>query len=150
DCNRLPGTAQSIMSVSDGTEIPGNLTLDASAIAAREREILAPYHAAIVADLDRRAASRKTCAIFPMHSCTPVFGCEAEPRPWHIGVIANADWRIGQALIALLAAETELCVGKNKPYSMNPDMDYTLPVHAEQRRLPYVEIEIRQDLIEDA
>jgi predicted N-formylglutamate amidohydrolase len=30
------------------------------------------------------------------------------------------------------------------------EMDYTVPVHCEGRGLPYVEIEIRQDLIGDA
>ena len=29
------------------------------------------------------------------------------------------------------------------------EMDYTVPVHCEGRGLPYVEIEIRQDLIGD-
>jgi predicted N-formylglutamate amidohydrolase len=149
DCNRLPGSTQSIMAVSDGTEVPGNRNLEVGAIRSREREILAPYHAAIERELDRRQAAQQACVIFAMHSCTPVFGTEA-PRPWHIGVIANADWRIGDALIDLLTAETDLCVGRNKPYSMNLDMDYTLPVHAERRRLAYVEIEIRQDLIAEA
>jgi predicted N-formylglutamate amidohydrolase len=30
------------------------------------------------------------------------------------------------------------------------ETDYTVPIHAEGRGLPYVEIEIRQDLIGDA
>ena len=81
-----------------------------------------------------------------MHSCTPVFGNDP-PRPWHIGVIAHRDWRIGEPLLDLLSAEADLCVGRNKPYEVNMEMDYTIPVHAEGRGVPYVEIEIRQDLI---
>jgi predicted N-formylglutamate amidohydrolase len=83
-----------------------------------------------------------------MHSCTPVFGGQA--RPWHIGVIAHRDWRIGEPLIELLSAETDHCVGRNKPYEVSMEMDYTIPIHAEGRGLPYVEIELRQDLISDA
>ena len=52
-------------------------------------------------------------------------------------------------MIDLLTAETDLCVGRNKPYEVNMDTDYTVPIHAEGRGLPYVEIEIRQDLIGD-
>src|SRR6185369_13457271 len=149
DCNRKPGLAQSIMLVRDGTEVPGNRNLTAEEVRAREVEILHPYQRAIERELDRRTAAGRPAVIFAMHSCTPVFGNEA-PRPWHVGVIAHRDWRIGQALLDLLSAETDLCVGKNKPYELNMETDYTIPVHAEGRGLPYVEIEIRQDLIADA
>jgi predicted N-formylglutamate amidohydrolase len=148
DCNRRPGLAQSIMLVSDGTEIPGNRNLRAEDVRARETEILAPYHQAIEQELDQRKTVGRPTVIFAMHSCTPVFGGEA--RPWHIGVIAHRDWRIGQPLIDLLTAETDFCVGKNKPYEVSMEMDYTVPIHAEGRGLPYVEIEIRQDLIASA
>jgi predicted N-formylglutamate amidohydrolase len=84
-----------------------------------------------------------------MHSCTPHLASDAEPRPWHIGVIAYRDWRVGDSLLALLEAEAGLCVGRNEPYSVNLEMDYTVPVHCEGRGVPYGEIEIRQDLIGD-
>ena len=38
-------------------------------------------------------------------------------------------------------------VGENEPYAVSDLTDYTIPVHGEQRGLPHVEIEIRQDLI---
>jgi predicted N-formylglutamate amidohydrolase len=149
DCNRRSGSAQSVMLVSDGTEIPGNRNLTAAEVNARESEILHPYHQAIEQELERRKALGRPTIIFAMHSCTPIFGGEAGPRPWHIGVIAHRDWRIGESLIGLLSAETDFCVGRNKPYEVNMEMDYTVPIHAEGRGLPYVEIEIRQDLIAD-
>ena len=40
-------------------------------------------------------------------------------------------------------------MGINEPYAMTDATDYTLPVHAERRGLPYVGIEIRRDLIAD-
>jgi predicted N-formylglutamate amidohydrolase len=148
DCNRKPGVTQSIMPVSDGTEVPGNRNLTAAEVRAREDELLQPYQATIERELDRRKAAGRPTVIFAMHSCTPVFGNDP-PRPWHVGVIAHRDWRIGEPLLALLSAEADLCVGRNKPYEVNMEMDYTIPVHAEGRGLPYVEIEIRQDLIAD-
>jgi hypothetical protein len=42
-----------------------------------------------------------------------------------------------------------LVVGDNEPYSVTDASDYTIPVHGEQRQLPHVAIEIRQDLIAD-
>lgn len=149
DCNRRPGNSQSVMLISDGTDILGNRNLTADEVRARETEILHPYHEVIDRELERRQAEGRPTVIFSMHSCTPIFGNDP-PRPWHIGVIAHSDWRIGDALIDLLAAETDLCVGRNKPYEVAMDIDYTVPIHAEGRGLPYVEIEIRQDLIGDA
>ena len=47
----------------------------------------------------------------------------------------------------LLRAEGDLVVGDNAPYAVSDITDYGVPVHAERRGLPHVEIEIRQDLI---
>jgi predicted N-formylglutamate amidohydrolase len=46
-----------------------------------------------------------------------------------------------------LRAEGGLVIGENEPYAVTDLTDYTVPVHGEGRGLPYVEIEIRQDLI---
>ena len=41
-----------------------------------------------------------------------------------------------------------LVVGDNQPYQMD-GIDYSVPRHAYPTRRPYVELEIRQDLIDD-
>jgi predicted N-formylglutamate amidohydrolase len=38
-------------------------------------------------------------------------------------------------------------VGENEPYAVSDDTDYTILVHGEQRHIPHVELEIRQDLL---
>lgn len=48
-----------------------------------------------------------------------------------------------------MRAEPDLTVGENEPYKVDDENDYTIPVHGEQRGLPHVELEIRQDLLED-
>jgi predicted N-formylglutamate amidohydrolase len=149
DCNRQIGSSQSIMARSDGTDVPGNHGLSAADKAAREVEIMRPYHDAIDRLLDQREAANVPTAIICMHSCTPRLAADTKFRPWHMGVIAHDDWRIGESLLALLAEEPELCIGRNEPYNVDIEMDYTVPVHCEGRGLPYVEIEIRQDLISD-
>ena len=47
----------------------------------------------------------------------------------------------------LLRAEPGLTVGDNEPETKSDATDYTVPVHGEQRQLPHLAIEIRQDLI---
>jgi|SRR5690349_1915056 predicted N-formylglutamate amidohydrolase len=150
DCNRRVGSSQSIMTRSDGTDVPGNCGLGDADKSARDLEIMRPYHAAIDKLLDRRMADRVPTLILCMHSCTPRLAVAGQARPWHVGVIAHKDWRLGEPLLELLQAEQDLCVGRNQPYTVDMEMDYTVPVHCEGRGLPYVEIEIRQDLIGDA
>jgi predicted N-formylglutamate amidohydrolase len=149
DCNRKPGSPHSIMRHSDGTTIPANIDLSADEARAREEEILRPYHAQIERIVAARRASGRPTILFAMHSCTPLFGGESGPRPWQIMVMADKDWRVGDALIDVLRAETDFTIGINEPYTVSVENDYTIPVHAEAGGLPYIEIEIRQDLIGD-
>ncbi|HSG57250.1 MAG TPA: N-formylglutamate amidohydrolase [Paracoccaceae bacterium] len=147
DCNRPTRSPTFIAPLSESTEIPGNLNLSADAIAAREREIHRPYHAQITAMLDARKAAGKPTVLIAMHSFTPVY--KGAARPWQIGLLYNRDARMATILHELLAG-TGLTVGDNEPYAITDDSDYGIPVHGEQRGLPHIEIEIRQDLIGEA
>lgn len=145
DCNRPPGSRQSIPEISDGTPVPGNRSLDMAARRAREEEIFAPYHGRISAEIDRRRAQRVPAVLIAMHSFTPVFGGFA--RPWHVGLLHNRDSRLAHAMLAHLRGEADFPVGDNEPYDVGDDTDWTIPVHGEQRGALHVGIEIRQDLI---
>jgi len=101
----------------------------------------------IVEELDRRQSTGRPTLLISMHSFTPVFNDVA--RPWHIGMLYNRDTRLAHALLALIRDEGRWVVGDNEPYSVSDGTDYAIPVHGEQRGLPHVEIEIRQDLITD-
>ena len=150
DCNRRPAQATSIPQISDGTAIPGNQGLSAADRRQREREILAPYQATIGMELDRRATGGRAVAIVTVHSFTPRMN-DAD-RPWHLGVIHGDDDRGARTLRTLIdetGAADGLTIGWNQPYIVEMDVDFTLPIHAEERGLPYVELEIRQDLIGD-
>ena len=52
-------------------------------------------------------------------------------------------------LLGVLRDSPELTVGDNEPYSMD-GIDHTVPRHAYPERLPYAELEVRQDLIANA
>lgn len=145
DCNRDPTVTSSIPEISEETEIPGNRGIGEIARKARIEAIFRPYHDRIAAALDRRAAEGRATALVALHSFTPVF--IGVSRPWHVGVLFNRDARLARPLLGLLRAEGDLTVGENQPYRVTDLTDYTVPVHAERRGLPHVEIEIRQDLI---
>jgi predicted N-formylglutamate amidohydrolase len=145
DCNRDPTVASSIPEVSEITVVPGNRDLTAVERAARQAEIFAPYHARIGGLLDARQAAARRTIYIAMHSFTPVF--KGEARAMQVGVLYNRDARLANIMLDLLRAEGDLVVGDNAPYAVSDITDYGVPVHAERRGLPHVEIEIRQDLI---
>ncbi len=147
DCNREPGTVQSIVTLSERTEIPGNRELSALDRELREREIFAPYHGCISEQLDRRTAQHVPTLFCSLHSFTPSY--LGVSRPWHAAVLYDRDPRLAHALRAELREEPGLVIGDNEPYSVSDATDYTVIVHAERRGVPYLEIEIRQDLIAD-
>ncbi len=147
DCNRTPGSATSIVELSERTVVPGNIGLSKPQMDARVREIFQPYHDRIARELDRRREAGLRTILIAMHSFTPVY--DAVARSWHVGVLYNRDPRLAHVLIDLLQREPELVVGDNEPYAMSDGTDYTVPIHGEQRGLPHVEMEIRQDLIAD-
>jgi len=147
DCNRPTGAPTSITPRSESTDIPGNHAISPADAAARAQEIFVPYHARITAELDRRRAAAEPTVLVSMHSFTPVFHEAA--RPWHVGMLYNRDVRLAHVLLELIRAEGEWTVGDNEPYSVGDGTDYAIPFHGEQRGLPHVEIEVRQDLVTD-
>ncbi len=148
DCNRRITDASAIPEVSDGTKIPGNRALSSSARQQRIDALYHPYHGAIDQSLKNFIDRDQVPAFISVHSCTPVMA--GRHRPWHIGVLSNRDLRLAAPLIESLAADTELVVGDNEPYSGKSEAGYTIQAHAEKRGIPHVMLEIRQDLIGDS
>lgn len=145
DCNRSPDAGDFITSMSEDTEIPGNRDVTEQQAKARADEIFHPYHDTIATALDERESAERITVLVAVHSCTPVF--HGVSRPWHVGVLYEHDPRFALILLDLLADEGHLCIGDNEPYYMTSDKDYAVPVHGQNRGLPHVELEIRQDLI---
>ena len=147
DCNRHPGGAGSIPSVSDGIAVPANRDLSEAAVAARVAALFTPYQQAIGARIAAFAAAGIVPAIVSIHSFTPAMN--GRPRPWHVGILWDDDPRIARPLLDCLGAEAELVVGDNEPYSAREPHGYTTDVHGTRAGLPHVLVEIRQDLIAD-
>jgi len=147
DCNRDPARADAMPAVSDGTRIPANEGLTDADRAARVAAIHAPYQAAIAAELARRDADGRRTLLVSLHSFTPAMAGVA--RPWQVGVLHDrGDLSLTHRTLARLRADPALTVGDNEPYRMD-GIDHTVPRHAYPDR-PYVELEVRQDLLADA
>jgi predicted N-formylglutamate amidohydrolase len=145
DCNRGPDAADVIAESSDGTTVPGNAGLRPEQRAERFRLIHEPYQAAIEAELARRDEAGRETVLVALHSFTPRMN--ERDRPWQIGVLHDkGDTRFAMAVLEALKAKGDLVVGDNEPYAMD-GIDYTIPRHAFADARPYVELEIRQDLI---
>lgn len=141
DCNRDPARADAMPDVSDGTAIPANVGLSPADRAARVAAIHEPYQRAIAANLGADTI------LVALHSFTPRMAT-GDPRPWQAGVLYDGgDTRFARACLAALRTEPGLTVGDNEPYAMN-EIDYSIPRHAYPAR-PYVEFEVRQDLLGD-
>ena len=143
DCNRPLSAPDSIPTRSGGITIPGNQQLTPAQTEERARAIFGPYHARI----SELLARRPRYALISVHSFTPeLYG---QRRPFHTGVLYEQDARLAAPLLALLRKEPGLIVGDNEPYRASVATDYAIIEHGERRNAPYVELEVRQDLVAD-
>lgn len=141
DLNRYPEDATAIPETSDGVEIPGN-HLNISFRKQRLDRYFHPYHARLQ-DLLRH---HRPALILSIHSFTPRL--ESDPdghRPWQIGILYNEYETAANLAIERLEGEG-LVVGDQLPYS-GKLLNATMNRHAEANDIPYVGVEIRQDLV---
>lgn len=147
DANRGDDDPTLVMRLSDGAVIPGNARIEA---AERDRRITAywrPYDEAIRATIDAAFAAGRPPILLSLHSFTPIW--RGWPRPWHCGVLWDADPRLPELLIARLGGDPALVVGDNEPYDGALAGD-TMYRHGTRRGLAHAIVEVRQDLIGEA
>jgi predicted N-formylglutamate amidohydrolase len=147
DCNRDPKVPTSVPLISEHTEIPGNRNLSAEDLEARRVEIFEPYHRRIRELLDARAAAGRRTILLAQHTMTDAY--KGSRREMHAAVLYNRDRTFAALMLEALRADPDIHVADNQPYFVSDETDYTVPVHAEARGLAHVEIEIRQDLVQD-
>lgn len=145
DCNRPLHEPDAFAAQSEDVVIPGNLSITEQEKAERAAAFFWPYHDALHRLVESRVADGGVPVMVSIHSFTPVY--RGERRPWHIGVHHRWDRRGAEHALQALRADGSLHVGDNEPYPLALNEDYTVPVHAERRGMPYVLFEIRQDLI---
>lgn len=145
DLNRPLDAPGSIPVRSEDTDIPGNVGIDATERARRAEVMFTPFHDRVAAHLDRRAAAGRRTLIVTVHSFTPVF--LGVSRKWHAGVLFQNAHDLAHAILSGLGTDKALTVDANVPYVISRDGDYAVLVHGDDRGIPAVLIEIRQDLL---
>ena len=144
DLNRPLVAQSSIVVRSEATDIPGNQDIGPAERNRRIERIFQPYHSEVSRVLDARQAAARPTRLVSIHSFTPVFLDVA--RPWHCGVLFDQAKAFGEALVERLR-RPDLVVGANVPYQSSRDEDYAIPIYGDDRGIPAVLIELRQDLI---
>ena len=147
DCNRGLDDEQSILTVSDGTVVPGNRNLTPRDAAARADACFRPYHRACDAVINGVEARGEVPPVIIVHSFTPAM--DGTHRPWHVGILWYEDGRIARPLLRALRRQSDLCIGDNEPYTGASPHGYSMPAHAARHGRANVQIEVRQDLIGD-
>jgi predicted N-formylglutamate amidohydrolase len=147
DCNRDPSVASSIPLSSESTGIPGNIGLSEQQLLARRSEIFEPYHQHLRTLLEERLTAGRPTILVAQHSMTDLY--HGVRRPMHAAVLYNRDRRFAALVLEQLRRDSHLLIAENEPYFVSDQSDFTIPRHAEARGLPYVAIEIRQDLVTD-
>ncbi len=144
DLNRPLDAASSIVTRSEATDIPGNLGLDAAEARRRAERIFLPFHRRVANELDRRSGEGRPTRLVTIHSFSPSFLGVA--RPWHAGILFDRAEDFGWRMITKLR-RPELLVGANVPYRSNRTEDYAVPIHGDDRDIPAILVEIRNDLL---
>lgn len=144
DLNREEEEAAAIPNESDGRHIPGN------DLGAEQREArIARYHRPYHDRLQRLLNDCRPALILSLHSFTPALKTRPdEARPWEVGVLYNAQEAASKCAILFLEG-AGLNVGDQLPYS-GKLLNATMNRHAEANNIPYIGIEMRQDLVSDA
>jgi predicted N-formylglutamate amidohydrolase len=148
DCNRQLNAPDLIPEQSDGTVIPGNGNLTAQDRALRIERWFEPYHAAVETVFLKREQRGVASIAISIHSMTDNLG--GSHRPWQISFSSHGDRRLVEPMIDILRRSDDIVVGDNQPYSMDPAIDFSIPFHAVRRNMPYLQVEFRQDEVEEA
>lgn len=147
DANRGDDDPTLVMRLSDGAVIPGNARIDGAERRRRIEAYWRPYDEAIRDTIDAGFTAGRPPILLSMHSFTPIW--RGWPRPWHCGVLWDADPRLPELLIDRLKGDPGLVVGDNEPYDGALAGD-TMYRHGTRRGLAHAIVEIRQDLVADA
>jgi predicted N-formylglutamate amidohydrolase len=145
DPNRDPGAPDFVVEAVEGHRLSFNRGVDAAERRRRQTRLFDPYHDAVDRSLRARRAAGGEFRLCAVHSFTPVY--LGRRRPMEMGVLFDAwdehAWRLEGAL-----AEQGFETALNAPYSGHDGLVYSASRHGRAFGLVYLELEVRQDLID--
>jgi predicted N-formylglutamate amidohydrolase len=143
DPNRDPGHVDLFRRMADGKPVHLNQGIDESERARRMHGYYEPFHTA----LEQALARSRAPLLLSIHSFTPNY--EGTVREVEIGVLFNHEEQHARALHAALAKHFD-GVAENEPWSGKGGLMYCAETHAGRFGRVALELEVRQDRLEDA
>lgn len=142
DCNRPPDSASAMPEQTERILVPGNRNLSNEDHAERVRTVYHPFCAQVAAVLDAR-----TCpaVLVTIHSFTSTYFDTA--RAVEIGILHDTDTCVADAMLAHADMFAHRNIMRNQPYGPKDGVTHSLRIHGQDRGLPNVMIEIRNDLL---
>ena len=140
DCNRPPEASDAMPYDTEVCKVPGNMKLSFEDRSARTSEIYQPFHQKINDEI----TNRNDTVLVTVHSFTPVF--YGKKREICFGFICGDDDRISSEMLRL-CNDIKFECGKNKPYGPSDGVLHTVLKHGDVNQIPYVMIEVRNDLL---
>jgi predicted N-formylglutamate amidohydrolase len=148
DLNRAPAHHECILDISDNIKIPANTGLSREDRERRLREVYHPYQKQAGKLVQGFVKKKQTPLLIAVHSFTPQM--DGIRRPWHLSLLWHREEKIARQIVKNIRKNhPDLLVGENEPYTLFDERfaGSTLDCHGEERGLPYVFVEFRQDLI---
>ncbi|GLQ34169.1 N-formylglutamate amidohydrolase [Amylibacter marinus] len=142
DCNRPSDAPGAMPAHSEVFEIPGNVDISDQERQARTENYYEPFRRAVA----QRIAKIDNPIIVTIHSFSPVY--HGQTRAVEIGVLYDADTRLADALMDVVALHSISNIQRNQPYGPEDGVTHTLKEHALKNNHLNVMLEIRNDLIE--
>lgn len=143
DANRSPEDPTWILSQVEGHRLGFNTTVDAAERQRRHDTLYAPYHHRIDAALRARAGT--PTLLLSLHSYTPMLGLDR--RAMEVGVLYDDHEDLAWRWRDLLAAQG-FVAALNEPYSGRRGLIFSAQRHGHAHGVTYLELEVRQDLLE--
>lgn len=144
DLNRPLDHPTAFVTSGEGKPIPGNIGMTEHDRSCRIAELYNPYHDRLGAMIDDFLGRGVPPVLLAIHSFTPVFF--KHKRPWEFGVMWAQDRRVATPMIDYFRG-LGFTVGDNEPYDARVVAGTSILRHGDDRNLPNVQIEIRNDQI---
>jgi predicted N-formylglutamate amidohydrolase len=145
DPNREASQESFVVREIDGHELTFNRGVDDQERRRRAETYAEPYHAAIDQALHRRRTADSAYSLCSVHSFTPQY--RGERRSVEVGVLFDAHEERARTLAGALGRQG-FATEENVPYSGYEGLIYSARRHGTSHALPYLELEVRQDLID--
>lgn len=128
DTNRWIEDPQSIPAMSDGATIPGNANLTAEERLLRQERYFWPFHIAVHEAVQRQIARHSSPLFIALHSCSRQMKTGGY-RSMDVGTIWHERPNLAHRVIAGLAADSDLVITDNEPYTGFGGTAFTIDYH---------------------